>query len=84
MIHGRVQGVGYRYFAQGAAQTLGLCGWVRNLPDGAVESYAEGPRPVVEQWVAQMEKGPPMSRVERMALDWQAPRNGEAGFSIIS
>jgi acylphosphatase len=83
-VRGRVQGVGYRYFAQEAAQALGLCGWVRNLPDGAVESFVEGPRPAVEQWIAQMEKGPTMARVERLSLDWCPPRQTDTDFSIIS
>src|SRR5581483_6235688 len=42
LIRGRVQGVGFRYFAQRAAQGLGLTGYVRNLDDGRVEVYAAG------------------------------------------
>ena len=42
-IRGRVQGVGYRYFAQRAAAALGLSGYARNLDDGRVEVYAAGP-----------------------------------------
>lgn len=42
LIGGRVQGVGFRFFTQRTAARLGLTGWVRNLPDGQVESEAEG------------------------------------------
>ena len=42
-VRGRVQGVGYRYFAQHAASSLGLAGYARNLDDGRVEVYAAGP-----------------------------------------
>ena len=42
-VRGRVQGVGYRYFAQRAAVSLGLTGYARNLDDGRVEVYAAGP-----------------------------------------
>ena len=83
VVHGRVQGVGYRYFVQEAAERLGLLGWVRNLPDGSVEAYAEGAKPLVEDWIGQLEKGPPLARVERVDLDWQTPRSGEAGFRVL-
>jgi acylphosphatase len=42
LIGGRVQGVGFRFFAQRIAVRLGLRGWVRNLPDGGVELEAQG------------------------------------------
>jgi acylphosphatase len=42
VIAGRVQGVGFRYFAEAAAARAGVHGWVRNLPDGSVEAFVEG------------------------------------------
>lgn len=43
IVTGRVQGVGFRWFTQNRARSLGLCGWVRNMPNGTVEVWAEGP-----------------------------------------
>jgi acylphosphatase len=84
LVRGRVQGVGYRYFAQEEAQALALSGWVRNCPDGQVEGFAEGPRARLEQWVERLKKGPPLSRVEQVSVDWQSPQNRHRSFSIIS
>ena len=82
-ISGRVQGVGYRFFVQEIAQNLGLAGWVRNLPDGNVEAYAEGPRPTIETFIKQLENGPPLSRVEQISADWQPAEGRHAAFSIL-
>ena len=67
-VHGDVQGVGYRRFAAREAQTLGLAGWVRNEPDGAVAGEAEGPEPVLEAFRRRLAQGPAFSAVRR--LDW--------------
>jgi acylphosphatase len=53
-----VQGVGYRYFAQGAAQRLGLAGYARNLRDGRVEVYAMGAKKSLEALRRELERGP--------------------------
>ncbi len=58
MVHGRVQGVGYRYFAQRAASGLGLSGYARNLDDGSVEVYAAGPEDKLEKLAAMLHVGP--------------------------
>ena len=84
LVRGRVQGVGYRYFAQDEAEVLGLFGWVRNLPDGEVEGFAEGPKIRLEQWIERLKKGPPSARVEQVAVDWQTPQKTYSSFSIIS
>jgi acylphosphatase len=57
-IEGRVQGVGYRYWAADRAEELQLTGWVRNRRDGAVEAVISGPEADVERMIALCHKGP--------------------------
>ena len=57
-VRGRVQGVGYRYFAQRAAQALGLTGHARNLDDGRVEVYAAGPAEKLAELAPLLHRGP--------------------------
>jgi len=57
-IGGRVQGVGYRYFAQRNAAALGLTGYARNLDDGRVEVYAVGPEKKLSEFAGALREGP--------------------------
>jgi acylphosphatase len=66
LVHGRVQGVGFRWFVWKTAQRLGLGGVARNLPDGSVEVVAEGPGPALEQLAQALQRGPPLAQVERV------------------
>lgn len=63
-IAGRVQGVGFRWFAREEARRLDLAGWVRNLSTGEVEILAEGPRAALEELAKRLGEGPPGARVE--------------------
>ena len=63
-IRGRVQGVGYRYFTQRIALRLGVRGWVRNLPNGDVEVYAEADNAILTSFRQELERGPHGSAVE--------------------
>ena len=58
LVRGRVQGVGYRYFAQRAAVELGLTGYTRNLDDGRVEVYAAGPVDRLNELAGMLHRGP--------------------------
>jgi acylphosphatase len=69
-VRGRVQGVGFRYFAQRAAFELGLIGYVRNLEDGSVEAYASGSAEQLARFAALLERGPRGALVQ--AIDEQA------------
>jgi acylphosphatase len=62
-VRGRVQGVGFRYFAQRAASQLGLAGYVRNLDDGSVEVYAVGPAEQLAELAGYLQKGPRWAEV---------------------
>jgi len=74
--------VGYRDYARRRAALLGLAGWVMNLRDGRVRLRAEGPRPVIEDLVRALEKGPPLSRVERVDVRWLPATGRFANFDI--
>src|SRR5262249_28953653 len=73
LISGRVQGVGFRYFAQAAARREGLHGWVRNLPDGRVEAEAEGDAEAVERFERAVRHGPPGARVDDVEVHDEVP-----------
>jgi len=75
-VSGRVQGVGFRAFVQYSAARLGLTGWVRNVGEDQVETVAEGPRPVLEQFATEVKAGPPSSYVNEARLEWE-PASGE-------
>ena len=70
---GRVQGVGFRYFTERTARSLGLVGWVRNRSDGSVEVYAEGPTDRVDELQDCLRNGPPLARVDRVNVSETAP-----------
>lgn len=63
LVRGRVQGVGYRDYAQRTASALGLTGYARNLDDGRVEVYAAGPLDKLSDLAAALRQGPRFSDV---------------------
>jgi acylphosphatase len=67
IVSGRVQGVGYRYFVEHAAEQIGVEGFVRNRRDGRVEVYAIGTHEQFRKLRAALEKGPMMSKVSEVA-----------------
>jgi acylphosphatase len=82
VIRGRVQGVGYRWFAQHAAKAEGLTGWVMNRDDGAVEAVAEGDREALERFEHRLRHGPPAGRVDEVLVDTDVPSARATGFVI--
>lgn len=66
LISGRVQGVGYRAFAQRTAARIGLLGWVRNLDDGRVEALARGSDEQFRRWEMELRQGPSRALVEQL------------------
>jgi len=81
LVEGRVQGVGFRYFAEAEANKLGLRGYVRNLHDGRVEVYVMGEAALLEKFRKRLEEGPPASRVERVEVR-AAPHQDYSDFVI--
>ncbi len=72
IISGRVQGVCFRAFARDEARKLGVKGWVRNLPDGNVESVVEGDPSAVDQMIKWFHQGPPYGTVTKVSV-WDEP-----------
>jgi acylphosphatase len=82
IVRGRVQGVGFRYFAQDAARREGLHGYVTNHDDGSLEAVAEGEAEAVDRFELALRRGPSRSRVEQVMVDETVPGQGNTGFSI--
>lgn len=82
-VRGRVQGVGYRYFAQKSASGLGLTGYARNLDDGRVEVYAVGPEEKLSQLAGLLHKGPTWADVRGVEEQEAAvERHGSFGIEV--
>jgi len=82
LIHGRVQGVGFRHFVLRRARELGLDGMVRNCPDDTVEVEAEGEAAKLRELVETVREGPPGARVSRIEDTWSEDAPHHQGFKI--
>ena len=82
VVKGRVQGVGYRFFAIRAANRLGVVGRVRNLPDGTVEAIAEGTNDAVAEFRAELWRGPAYARVTAVDESELKPGGRYHGFDV--
>lgn len=83
-VHGKVQGVGFRYWVLSRARSLSLSGFVKNLPDGSVEAALSGPEDAVDNMMELLRHGPPgasVNSVEVMKKDPGEPYSG--GFTIL-
>jgi acylphosphatase len=81
-VHGRVQGVGFRFYVQHIGNRLGLTGNVRNCPDSTVEIVVEGNAGKIADFIEQVRKGPSLARVQRVDVV-DVPVQGTYGsFSI--
>lgn len=79
---GMVQGVGFRYFVERTAQSLGLVGYVRNLYDGGVEVYAEGDEESLRLLGGKLERGPRFARVDKVEENWGEATGKYSSFRI--
>ena len=80
-VTGRVQGVFFRAWMQEQANALGVTGWVRNCPDGRVDSHIEGEEAAVLQLIERLRRGPPAARVEDVHL-WDVEIFDFDGFEV--
>jgi acylphosphatase len=81
-VRGRVQGVGFRAFVLQSAIMNGLTGWVRNVGYNEVETIAEGPRPILEQFLEEVRTGPRASRVDEADVEWETPTGEFQRFNV--
>ncbi len=82
-VSGRVQGVFFRQSNQQQAGSLGVKGWVRNLPDGRVEAVFEGEEAAVRALVGFCRKGPTGAQVIDVSVDWEPFKEEFQNFSIL-
>jgi acylphosphatase len=82
VVRGRVQGVGFRWFVEREAQTLGIAGWVRNKPDGSVEVLAMGTHEQLSGLRARLQEGPRAARVDGVEESEARPVSGLNTFRI--
>ena len=88
VVHGRVQGVGFRFAAVDAVTGLGITGWVRNRRDGTVEAVFAGDTKAVEDMTAACRKGGYASRVDGVEMreanaDELALRGASDKFAVL-
>ncbi|MDP2632856.1 MAG: acylphosphatase [Candidatus Curtissbacteria bacterium] len=82
-VYGDVQGVFFRRSAKDEADKLGVTGWVRNEADGSVVMMVVGDRKNLEKFVKWCKGGPPLSKVERVEVDWRESEQDFASFEIL-
>lgn len=82
VVHGRVQGVGFRYFVQHIGDRVGLTGNVCNCADGTVEIVVEGAPGQVDKFLELVKKGPRMAWVERVDIQEIPPAGNFNSFQI--
>jgi len=80
---GFVQGIGFRYFVKSNARRLKLTGWVKNTDDGRVEALVQGPKEKIEKLIKLCEKGPFLSQVNSVQVQWEkeVERFGDFGVA---
>lgn len=81
VIHGRVQGVGFRWSLMEKAEELGLDGWVRNRSDGSVEALISGPEEAVDALTVWAHRGPSHARVDRVTCQDEPDAAAPGGFT---
>jgi acylphosphatase len=81
-VHGRVQGVGFRFFTADRARKHACTGWVRNAPDGGVEMEVQGDEPDLATFRQEINEGPVLSRVRKVIETEVLLVEGEQSFDV--
>lgn len=83
VVHGIVQGVGFRYFVRTHARRLGITGWTRNVHSDTVQTVVEGSKENIETLYQLLQVGPAGARVDEHRLEWLEATNEFAVFDIL-
>ena len=83
IISGQVQGVFFRRSAKVKADSLRVCGWMRNNRDGSVETVAVGDKKNLSEFVKWCKKGPPFAKVDNIEEVWSSKDEKWNEFSVI-
>jgi acylphosphatase len=83
LVSGQVQGVFFRDSTRQKAEELGLAGWVKNTPDGAVEALFEGSSKRIREMVRWCEEGPQQASVENVETDFEGAGGDLEGFEVL-
>ena len=81
-VHGRVQGVGFRWFVMESTRDTNVTGWVRNRYDMTVEVTAEGTQEELDKLLQSLHKGPPSSNVRKVDARWMTGTEEFDGFTV--
>ena len=82
VVSGRVQGVFFRAYVVDQAETLGLAGWVRNLPGGRVEALAQGEGAALAAFEEKLRQGSPLAEVDAVDVQWKEDEPVFKNFQI--
>lgn len=82
-VSGFVQGVGFRRFVRHHALKLGLTGWTKNLPDNRIEALFQGTKEQIEKIISICEKGPFLSEVKDVVVEWSNLKDRLSTFEIL-
>ncbi len=80
---GFVQGVGFRRYLKSKAKPLGINGWVKNLPDGRVEIFAQGKKKDIEKLIEIAQKGNIFSMIKGVDVEWEEDKEEFSDFQIL-
>lgn len=83
VVSGKVQGVWYRASTKKKAEELRLTGWVRNMPEGAVEAVFEGDATKVDEMIAWCWIGPPLARVTDVKITRREASGKFTSFTFV-
>ena len=83
-VSGRVQGVGYRYFASHVARELGVVGTVQNVADGGIEAVAEAEEATLHEFLKSLRHVPHAAEVTEVAIAWGEPTGEFSNFTTVA